>query len=239
MQGQPGATSGLAASLGKNKPIVRSADKPAPLTPLPPPVVPQPQARKPKPTRWQFGIRSRNLPLEAISCIYKALKRLGAEWVDNSPANPYGENDVDDEARSEFSSGSEDEREWSGDEEDRPRRRRGSRDSARSRSPSPSSSTSSEKEVVPPKDPWIIHVRWKKELKNGNHMEPIYVFLTIQLYQLERGFYLVDFRCAGYERVNNAAERIKLNSEEDWVNSPFPFLEIAGGLIIALAEAGE
>src|SRR5690606_26212978 len=100
----------------KSKPIVSSVDKPAPLTPLPPPVAPQPTSRKPKPTRWQFGIRSRNLPLEAIACIYKALKRLGAEWVDNSPASPFGENNDDDDNRSEFSAGSEDEHQrWSGD----------------------------------------------------------------------------------------------------------------------------
>ncbi|RPA87989.1 Pkinase-domain-containing protein [Ascobolus immersus RN42] len=239
MQGQS-SNSSLASSLAraKLKPIVSSTDKPAPLTPLPPPVAPpQPNSRKPKPTRWQFGIRSRNLPLEAIACIYKALKRLGAEWVDNSPASPYGDNHDDSDNRS-YSSGSEDDdRHWSGDEEDRPRRRRNSRDS---RSPSPSGSDESEeREVVPPKDPWIIHVRWKRELKSGGGMEPIYVFITIQLYQLERGFYLVDFRCAGYERVNKASGRSKLQSEEDWVNSPFPFLEIAGGLIIALAEAGE
>lgn len=30
--------------------------------------------------RWQYGIRSRNQPLDAMHCIYKALKKLGAEW---------------------------------------------------------------------------------------------------------------------------------------------------------------
>ena len=38
-------------------------------------------ARKPKPTRWQFGIRSRNAPWEALLCIYKSLSKLGATWV--------------------------------------------------------------------------------------------------------------------------------------------------------------
>lgn len=37
--------------------------------------------KKSKPTKWQFGIRSRNQPLEAIGCIYRALQKLGAEWV--------------------------------------------------------------------------------------------------------------------------------------------------------------
>lgn len=31
-------------------------------------------------TRWQFGIRSRNLPHEAMHCVYKALLGQGAEW---------------------------------------------------------------------------------------------------------------------------------------------------------------
>jgi carbon catabolite-derepressing protein kinase len=43
-------------------------------------MTPVPQ-KKAKPTKWQFGIRSRNQPLEAIGCIYRALQKLGAEWV--------------------------------------------------------------------------------------------------------------------------------------------------------------
>ena len=46
----------------------------------PPGMTPVPQ-KKAKPTKWQFGIRSRNQPLEAIGCIYRALQKLGAEWV--------------------------------------------------------------------------------------------------------------------------------------------------------------
>ncbi|KAI0973992.1 protein kinase SNF1 [Xylaria arbuscula] len=38
-------------------------------------------AKKSKPVRWQFGIRSRNAPFEALLCIYKALAKLGAAWV--------------------------------------------------------------------------------------------------------------------------------------------------------------
>ena len=38
-------------------------------------------AKKSKPTRWQFGIRSRNAPWEALLCIYKSLSKLGATWV--------------------------------------------------------------------------------------------------------------------------------------------------------------
>lgn len=50
-----------------------ASKRPAGLTPVP--------QKKTKPTKWQFGIRSRNQPLEAIGCIYRALEKLGAEWV--------------------------------------------------------------------------------------------------------------------------------------------------------------
>jgi carbon catabolite-derepressing protein kinase len=49
------------------------AKKPAGMTPVP--------VKKNRPTKWQFGIRSRNQPLEALGCIYRALEKLGAEWV--------------------------------------------------------------------------------------------------------------------------------------------------------------
>lgn len=48
--------------------------RPQGLTPVNPP-------KKQKPVRWQFGIRSRNAPWEALVCIYKALNKLGAGWI--------------------------------------------------------------------------------------------------------------------------------------------------------------
>lgn len=46
-------------------------------------------AKKSKPIKWQFGIRSRNQPLEAIGCIYRALHKLGAQWVVEEEWEPY------------------------------------------------------------------------------------------------------------------------------------------------------
>lgn len=37
--------------------------------------------KKTKPVRWQFGIRSRNTPWEALLCIHKALHKLGATYL--------------------------------------------------------------------------------------------------------------------------------------------------------------
>ncbi len=48
--------------------------RPQGLTPVNPP-------KKAKQVRWQFGIRSRNSPWEALLCIYKALSKLGCSWI--------------------------------------------------------------------------------------------------------------------------------------------------------------
>ena len=88
-----------------------------------------------------------------------------------------------------------------------------------------------------------------------------YVYMTIQLYSIEKEFYLVDFKCAGYERLvpkpllpkedddrisgasrrdsSGEGEMVGLGraAEEKDVSSPFPFLDVASRLIIQLAEA--
>ncbi len=51
-----------------------ASKRPQGLTPVNP-------SRKQKPVRWQFGIRSRNSPWEALLCIYKALSKLGCGWL--------------------------------------------------------------------------------------------------------------------------------------------------------------
>lgn len=61
--------------------------------------------------------------------------------------------------------------------------------------------------------------------------EGVVMHLDIQLYEMEPGVYLVDFKCAGYE----TPEGVML--EEKDVTSPFPFLDLASTLIIQLAEA--
>jgi carbon catabolite-derepressing protein kinase len=63
--------------------------RPAGMTPVP--------QKKNKPTKWQFGIRSRNQPLEAIGCIYRALQKLGAEWVVDEDWSPRRNNQDDDD----------------------------------------------------------------------------------------------------------------------------------------------
>jgi len=130
-----------------------------------------------------------------------------------------------------------------------------------------------------PKDPWVIHVRWRTDgmyppgtvppgsthssaidlrrqsvssfssstggsiSQSSSSPKPdtktdkmrlncyVYVHIDIQLYEMEQGIYLIDFKCAGYENADG------LLLEEKEVTSPFPFLDLASKLIIVLAEA--
>jgi carbon catabolite-derepressing protein kinase len=66
----------------------------------------------------------------------------------------------------------------------------------------------------------------RPELSDG-----VIMHLDIQLYEMEPGVYLVDFKCAGYETPDG------MLLEEKDITSPFPFLDLASKLIIQLAEA--
>lgn len=55
--------------------------------------------------------------------------------------------------------------------------------------------------------------------------------LDIQIYEMEQGVYLADFKCSGYETPQGRL------LEEKEVTSPFPFLDMAARLIMQLAEA--
>lgn len=54
---------------------LHKTEKPEGMTPIPPK-----EGKKHKPAKWQFGIRSRNSPSEAMLAIYKVLKSMGAVW---------------------------------------------------------------------------------------------------------------------------------------------------------------
>ncbi|KAJ5692672.1 Sucrose non-fermenting protein kinase 1 [Penicillium macrosclerotiorum] len=72
----------------------------------------------------------------------------------------------------------------------------------------------------------------------------VWVFIDIQLYQLEENNYMVDFKCDGYQNVIRAhgdtewhpiSKRLK-NKEKE-VTSPYPFLDVASDLVAQLAVA--
>jgi carbon catabolite-derepressing protein kinase len=52
-------------------------EKPEGMTPVP---EKPPPSSKPKARKWQFGIRSRNAPFEAMKCLYNALEAQNAVW---------------------------------------------------------------------------------------------------------------------------------------------------------------
>ncbi len=54
-------------------------DKPEGMTPVPDKEK-APTSSKPKARKWQFGIRSRNAPFEAMKCLYNALEAQKAVW---------------------------------------------------------------------------------------------------------------------------------------------------------------
>lgn len=74
----------------------------------------------------------------------------------------------------------------------------------------------------------------------------VWVFIDIQLYQLEQDNYMVDFKCDGYQNVvriegdGNATEWRPISKrfrEEKEITSPYPFLDVASDLVAQLAAA--
>ena len=268
----------------------RHGDKPEPMTSMP-----DKHAKKPKPQKWQFGIRSRNTPCEAMLAIYKALSKMGAQWEDPKIKDPgggsgsgspdrqregsqspeYSDSDPEPGTDPEYATHSDQERrrrkrqeKESGDEMRRGRERYG---------------RWNDYGYSVPEDPWVIHARFKKEgmfppgvahpssthssrvdlnentRRRGSAMssssvsqtnsaaastenvaavgppqsavgsmhggdwpkpeESAWVYVTIQLYSIDKDFYLVDFKCAGYERlVRRFAREVNGSEESDIMN---------------------
>ena len=251
----------------------RHGDKPEPMT-----SISERHAKKPKPQKWQFGIRSRNTPCEAMLAIYKALRKMGAQWEVPKPKDPgagsgngsperqregsqspeYSDSDPDPGTDPDYATHS--------DQEER-RRRRAERDGSdhERRRGRERHGRWNDYGYAVPEDPWVICARFKKEgmfppgmahpssthssrvdLNEGlkrrgsafssaaasssnstaasmenmaavgppysavgsmhgedwpKPQETVWVYVTIQLYSIEKDFYLVDFKCAGYERL--------------------------------------
>ncbi|TKA72533.1 hypothetical protein B0A55_06425 [Friedmanniomyces simplex] len=367
-------------------------EKPEPMTSLP-----DKAAKKSKPTKWQFGIRSRNTPAEAMLAIYKALRKMGAVWEEHKPREPgtsggsgegsperggtgdgqespeYSDSDPDAGTDPEYATH---------EEQERRRRKRAEQDGGGSgRRGRERYGKWNDYGYSLPEDPWVIQARFKKEgmfppgvqhpssthssrvdlrsedkdklrrrsstVSSSAHAsqenfagptplsattsaaggssagvsmlsgggsggevadpnESVWVYVTIQLYCIEKDFYLVDFKCAGYERLvrrfarevrgggaglgesaggesgrSSGADGIVRSSsamkaasaedsgyddndedddddesgeegedgrmyvgagrsaEEKEISSPYPFLDVAGRLIVQLAEAND
>ncbi|KAF1354734.1 kinase-like domain-containing protein, partial [Delphinella strobiligena] len=241
-------------------------DKPEMMTPLPP----REAVKKVKPTKWQFGIRSRNSPSEAMLAIYKALKAMGAVWETSRTRRP-GHHDGDDND----TSGTDPEYTTREERDARRNARPASASSSDGQGPDPSARRNSDGRknhkrrnqrgrerhgpwndwgYTIPEDPWVINARFRKDGMfppgvahpssayssrvdlteagrrrsstmgssaslntspatsvgstggsiRGHHPNPdesAWVYVTIQLYCIEADSYMVDFKCAGYERL--------------------------------------
>ena len=268
-------------------------------------------SKKAKSMKWQFGIRSRNTPHEAMLCIYRALQAQGAQWeMPPPPECAPGEDPSPYPIHIEgathlpktFSSdkdGVADKNAEKGMDGIRDGKQLDSDGSALKRV----DSDDIDPNVFPPnyipKDPWIIRVRWRKDgmyppgiaHPNSAHSSRIdlnnedvsrrrdsligslssttgsttsvaggtthggqtpiadsscYVYMDVQLYTLEQGTYLVDFKCSGYEQIVERAisevEKKMVGSGhrvlDKEVTSPQPFLDLTNKLVIHLASGG-
>jgi carbon catabolite-derepressing protein kinase len=367
-----------AAAARRLKPHSRSSQIQLEKLGKPEAMTPMPSLKKSRPIKWQFGIRSRNAPAEAMLAIYKALRAMGAEWEVPTLRKP-GKHSSRSRSRSDSSSGSRTPDEhWSDEEGDvdhhhhSPRQGRGSLRVRNSDDGHIEMGRGRKRDQLGlhndwghsvPEDPWIILARFRRtgmyppgvahpssahssvvdlstitgtntdatpqvtdsssyagpasghgadnilpsregsiaglpsetelgtttRLLRDKHAKPeqsVYVYVTIQLYSIERDTFLVDFKSSGYEnlerrfvkemkvqghgimdaavqgqeqdvwkRLGNGeqstnGEGLQIREVEEYVplgrattekraTSPFPFLDVASGLIIQLAEGGD
>lgn len=255
--------------------------------------IPEGKPKKQRPTKWQFGIRSRNSPAEAMLAIYRALHKMGAVWEVQRPKDPEaGSSDASpNRTRSnspEYSDsdpGSGTDPEYATHEEQERRRAKRKQNGEGSRGRERFGRWNDYGYENIPEDPWCINARFKKEdmfppgfshpasahssqvnlhheqRKSSNSTavsgteigsnpsaagsaenvgatgprsgsragsvysyiaggevpipdESVWVYVTIQLYSIEKDFYLVDFKCAGYERLKARYTREASGSNE-------------------------
>lgn len=217
-------------------------------------MTPMPTVKK-KPVRWQFGIRSRNAPWEALLYIHKSLHKLGATYAvdeDYDAAHDRSGQQTPSNDGS-FVSNADNTGRGSTASMDPTKRYRLPADpwhikarwEVSSKSPSPStrihgltsaaidqtgkaSSDALDKETVGTPESFHVTTQGQEPTKKGF----VAMHLDIQIYEMEQGVYLADFKCSGYETPEGRL------LEEKEVTSPYPFLDMAARLIMQLAEAG-
>ncbi|KAJ5572500.1 hypothetical protein N7450_009484 [Penicillium hetheringtonii] len=205
----------------------------------------QPITQQPKRSRkWQFGIRSRNQPYEAMLYLYRAIAAQGGVWdIQPAESDYYIPKDpwfirarllkegvkAPGASTSVYNSRSDLEE---------LRRRFGISGISVPTEDKEYKSLTPENSV--PSAP--SSATQNKGLPSISH--GVWVFVDIQLYQLEENNYMVDFKCDGYQNVIRAqgetewhpiSKRIK-NKEKE-VTSPYPFLDVASDLVAQLAVA--
>ncbi|KAL1963464.1 hypothetical protein VTN77DRAFT_8365 [Rasamsonia byssochlamydoides] len=243
---------------------------------LQPPESFHPAPNPPKKSRkWQFGIRSRNQPYEAMLCLYKAIAAQGGVW-EILPAEPEG-------SESNMDLPPDQPKPLQRKYPDLPSDYYIPKDAwfIRARllkqgvtAPgAPLSAHSSRSDLgeirrrvnlmnaaISAEDKAAIAavVQANSDSANASAASSVdgqlpvmrisygvWVFIDIQLYQLEANNYMVDFKCDGYQNVIRAegdsewrpiSKRIR-NKEKE-VTSPYPYLDVASDLVAQLAVVG-
>ncbi|KAE8354813.1 kinase-like domain-containing protein [Aspergillus coremiiformis] len=219
-----------------------------------------------KSRKWQFGIRSRNQPYEAMLYLYKAIAAQGGRW-EIEPA----------ESSTQIGTQSADEpKPLQSKYPDLPSdyyipkdpwfiRARLLKEGVKA--PGASASVHSSRSDIgelrrrfhlttgpssvddkshSPNEHWSTS---GPSSASQHHSVPrvcygVWVFLDIQLYQLEENNYMVDFKCDGYQNVIRAegdtewhpiSKRFRDTEKE--ITSPYPFLDVASDLVAQLAVA--
>jgi len=210
-------------------------------------------SKKGRTTRWQFGIRSRNNPAEAIAALFKALTDMDAEFEvlerdeirrprRGTSTHPPTLDEYDDEQQH-----------WSDEEGDVDQHHNQPVERGRARDRLPQYGPHNDWGYEVAKDPWVINGRYRKDgmcppgvssassahssrvdlaaveeelarrSKAGDAVgvdqasysglasgkgeatkapeSSLWVYFSIQLYQIEENFFLVDFKSSGYERI--------------------------------------
>ncbi|KAL4991946.1 kinase-like domain-containing protein [Aspergillus falconensis] len=213
--------------------------------------------------RWQFGIRSRNQPYEAILYLYRAIKAQGGIWemqpADSGTAVPESESgerplqtkypDLPSDhyvpkdlwfirarllKEGVHAPGLSSSIHSSRSDLEEMRRRfniSGTAVAEDKTSLGESLTTSGPSSAT-------------RDLSISRISYGVWVFVDIQLYQLEENNYMVDFKCDGYQNVIRSEGDTewhpiskRFRNKEKEVTSPYPFLDVASDLVAQLAVA--
>lgn len=226
-------------------------------------------AHMPKRSRkWQFGIRSRNQPYEAMLYLYRAIDAQGGVW-DIQPGDTGGQIGADDESKPLQTKYAHLPSDYYIPRDPWFIRARLLKEGVKAPGPSSnvhgrsnsqtnkkeieelrrrfnitkvSSSSSSDDKTSVPTEPSSALL--PKDTTGSKVIHGVWVFVDIQLYQLEENNFMVDFKCDGYQNVvrnegdtewNPISRRFR-NKEKE-VTSPYPFLDVASDLVAQLAVA--
>lgn len=216
-----------------------------------------------KARKWQFGIRSRNQPYEAVSYLYKAISAQGGVWeiqpaeADGVDPSPETQNRLQSKypdlppdyyipkdpwfirarllkegvtapgaSASAYSS-------------------RTDMEELRRRFNQAGGSTSEDKSASNVDNAaGSAASSLTQQLLPAGLTHGVWVFIDIQLYQLEEHNYVVDFKCDGYQNVIRAEGETewrpiskRFKNKEKEVTSPYPYLDVASDLVAQLAVA--